>query len=121
MFGKNARHEPRRGGAISMRRLLGLSILSFAFASPALAAADFSGSWEVGVREFGGTNYYLPMTDGRLVLEKQGDGYSGRFNQLTFNGTVEKDGLHLKCSDQGRACGTLVLQISGNLLTGKGD
>ena len=104
-----------------MKRLLGLSLLSFAFASPALAAADFSGSWEVGVREFGGTNYYLPMTDGRLVLEKQGDGYSGRFNQLTFNGTVEKDGLHLKCSDQGRACGTLVLQISGNLLTGKGD
>ena len=104
-----------------MKRLLGLSLLSFAFASSALAAADFSGSWEIGVREFGGTNYYLPMTDGRLVLEKQGDGYSGRFNQLTFTGSVEKDRLHLKCNDQGRACGTLVLQISGNLLTGKGD
>lgn len=104
-----------------MKRLLGLSLLSFAFASPALAAADFSGSWEVGVREFGATNYYLPMTDGRLVLEKQGDGYSGRFNQLTFSGTVEKDRLHLACNDQGRACGMLVLQISGNLLTGKGD
>ena len=73
-----------------MKRLLGLSLLSFAFASSAFAAADFSGSWEIGVREFGGTNYYLPMTDGRLVLEKQGYGYSGRFNQLTFSGAVEK-------------------------------
>jgi len=104
-----------------MKRLVGLSILSFALASPALAAADFSGTWEIGVREFGGTNYYLPMTDGRLVLEKRGDGYGGRFNQLTFSGSVEKDGLHLTCSDQGRACGMLVLQISGNMLTGKGD
>jgi len=110
-----------------MKRLLGTVCLSFAFASPALtspawaAATDFSGTWEVGVREFGGTNYYLPMTDGRLVLEKQGEGYSGRFNQLTFTGTVEKDGLHLSCNEMGRACGMLVLQISRDLLTGKGN
>jgi amidase len=107
-------------GGVMKKLFLGFG-LSFAFASPALAATDFSGSWEVGVREFGAINYYLPMTDGRLVLEKQGDGYSGRFNQLTFSGSVEKDGLHLTCNDQGRACGRLVVQISGNLLTGKGD
>jgi acetamidase/formamidase len=95
--------------------------LSFALSSPALAASDFSGSWEVSVREFGGANYYLPMTDGRLMLEKHGDGYSGRFNQLTFTGNVEKDGLHLACNEQGRACGMLVVQIANNLLTGKGE
>jgi amidase len=104
-----------------MKRLFWFSCLSFAFASPALAAADYSGVWEVGVREYGGANYYLPMTDGRLVLEKQGEGYSGRFNQLTFTGTLEKDGLHLSCNDQGRACGMMVLQTSGNQLSGKGE
>jgi len=105
----------------SMKRLLCLSAMFLALASPALAAADFSGVWEVGVREFGGTNYYLPVTDGRLVLEKQGEGYSGRFNQLTFTGTLEKDGLHLSCNEQGRACGTLVLQIAKDQLSGKGE
>ena len=104
-----------------MKRLLLASCFTAAFALPAQAAADFSGSWEISVREFGGANYYLPMTDGRLMLEKQGDGYSGRFNQLTFTGIVEKDGLHLTCNEQGRACGILVVQIANNLLTGKGE
>ena len=90
-------------------------------ASPALAAPDFSGSWEVAVREFGDKNYYLPMTDGRLVLESQGDSYTGRFNQIAFTGSLEKDGLHLSCNEKGRDCGRLVLQISGNRLSGKGD
>lgn len=103
-----------------MKRLYWACCLSLAFSTPALAAADFSGSWEVSVREFGGANYYLPMTDGRLVLDKQGEGYSGRFNQLTFTGKAEMDGLHLSCNEQGRACGTLVLQIANNLLSGKG-
>jgi acetamidase/formamidase len=61
------------------------------------------------------------VTDGRLVLEKQGEGYSGRFNQLAFTGTVEKDGLHLSCDEHGRACGTLVLQIVKDQLSGKGE
>ena len=104
-----------------MKHLLLATCLSAAFASPVLAATDFSGTWEVGVREFGATNYYLPVTDGRLVLEKQGEGYSGRFNQLAFTGTVEKDGLHLSCDEHGRACGTLVLQIVKDQLSGKGE
>jgi amidase len=90
-------------------------------ASPALAAPDFSGSWEVGVREFGDKNYYLPMTDGRLVLEAHGDGYAGHFNQISFTGTMEKDGLHLSCNEKGRDCGKLVLTLSGNRLFGKGE
>jgi len=89
--------------------------------SPAMAAPDFSGSWDVGVREFGDKNYYLPMTDGRLVLEAHGDSYTGRFNQITFTGSVEGDGLHLACNEKGRDCGRLVLQLSGNRLSGKGD
>lgn len=102
-----------------------LGFLTCAFllsgAAAALAAPDYSGSWEVGVREFGGTNYYLPMQDGRLVLEARGDGYTGRFNDLTFSGGVEKDGLHLSCNEKGRDCGKLVLALSGNQLSGKGD
>ena len=90
-------------------------------ASPALAAPDFSGIWEVAVREFGDKNYYLPVTDGRLVLEGHGDSYTGRFNQITFTGSLEKDGLHLSCNEKGRDCGKLVLQLSGNRLSGKGD
>ena len=66
-----------------------LGWLTFLFlvsgASVAAAAPDYSGTWEIGVREFGGTNYYLPMQDGRLVLEANGDSYKGRFNQITFN------------------------------------
>ena len=90
-------------------------------ASPALAAPDFSGTWEVGVREYGGANYYLPMQDGRLTLEAHGDSYTGRFNEIAFTGSVQKDGLHLSCNEKGRDCGTLVLQLSGNRLSGKGD
>ena len=90
-------------------------------ASPAVAATDYSGSWEVAVREFGDKNYYLPVQDGRLILEAHGDNYTGRFNQIAFTGSLEKDGLHLSCSEKGRDCGKLVLQLSGNRLSGKGD
>jgi amidase len=102
-----------------------LGWLTFLFLLPcagvAAAAPDYSGTWEIGVREFGGTNYYLPMQDGRLVLEASGDSYKGRFNQITFSGNLQKDGLHLSCNEQGRDCGQLVLQLSGNQLSGKGD
>jgi acetamidase/formamidase len=90
-------------------------------ASPALAAPDYSGGWEVAVREFGDKNYYLLMTDGRLMLEAHGDSYTGRFNQVSFTGSQEKDGLHLSCNEKGRDCGTLVLRLSGDALSGKGD
>lgn len=90
-------------------------------ASPAVAAPDFSGSWEVAIREFGDKNSYLPMTDGRLVVEGHGDSYTGRFNQVTFTGSLEKDGLHFSCNEKGRDCGRLVLQLSGNRLSGRGD
>jgi amidase len=90
-------------------------------ASAALAAPDFSGTWEVGVREFGGKSFYLPVQDGRLVLESRGGSYTGHLNQLTFSGNAEGDALHLSCNDRGRACGDLVLQLSGNQLSGKGD
>jgi acetamidase/formamidase len=103
-----------------MNRLYLLSS-ALLLASPAMAASDFSGSWEVSVREFGDHNSYLPMTDGRLVIEGQGDSYSGRFDRVSFTGHVEKDGLHLSCSDKGRDCGQLVLQMSGNRLSGKGE
>jgi amidase len=90
-------------------------------ASPAVAATDYSGRWEVAVREFGDKNYYLPVQDGRLILEAHGDNYTGRFNQVVFSGSLEKDGLHLSCNEKGRDCGKLVLQLSGNRLSGKGD
>jgi acetamidase/formamidase len=83
-------------------------------------AADFTGTWEVGVREYGGRSYYIPMQDGRLVVQEQGGRYSARYNQVTFAGTLQKDGLHLVCSDRGKACGELVVQVTGDRITGKG-
>ena len=83
-------------------------------------AADFIGTWEVGVREYGGRSYYIPMQDGRLVVQEQGGRYSARYNQVTFAGTLQKDGLHLACSDRGKACGELVVQAKDDLISGKG-
>jgi amidase len=103
-----------------MKRLV-LLVGALLLASPALAAPAFSGDWEVGVREFGDKNYYLPMTDGRLVLEARDDSYTGRFNQIAFTGSLEKDGLHLSCTEKGKDCGRLVLRLSGNRLSGKGE
>ena len=104
-----------------MSRLVPVS-LAFLLACPAaaLAAPDFSGSWEIGVREYGQKNYYLPMTDGRLILEMQGGRYAGHFNQLSFAGDLQKDGLHLRCEDGGKPCGTFVLHASSAELTGEG-
>ena len=104
-----------------MMRYFTLLAGALLLASPALAAPDFSGSWEVAVREFGDRNYYLPMTDGRLVMEAHGDSYEGHFNQVSFSGSLQKDGLHLSCNERGRDCGKLLLQLSGSRLTGKGD
>lgn len=103
-----------------MRRLAVLATLVL-LPVPALAAPDLSGNWEVAVREFGDHNYYLPMQDGRLTLESHGDSYTGRFDQITFTGILQKDGLHLSCNEKGRDCGRLVLQLSGNRLSGKGE
>jgi amidase len=103
-----------------MRRIAFLAS-AMLLASPAFAATDYSGSWEVAVREFSDKNYYLPMQDGRLLLEAHGGTYTGRFNQVTFTGGMEKDGLHLSCNEKGRDCGNLVLQLSGSKLFGKGD
>src|SRR5579863_2631795 len=103
-----------------MRRFVFLAS-AMLLASPSFAATDYSGNWEVAVREFGDKNYYLPMQDGRLLLEAHGDTYAGRFNQVTFTGKLEKDRLHLSCNEKGRDCGNLVLQLAGNRLSGKGD
>jgi acetamidase/formamidase len=105
-----------------MNRLIPLS-LAFVLACPAAALAaapDFAGTWEIAIREFGMKNYYLPVTDGRLILDKQGEGYVAQLGKLTFAGDVQKDGLHLGCRD-GKSCGSLVLHLSGAQLTGEGS
>jgi acetamidase/formamidase len=88
--------------------------------STAVAAPDYAGRWEIAVREFGQKNYYLPMQDGRLILSQQAGRYSGSFGRLGFTGSLERDGLHLTCSDGGRACGQLVLRLGASGLTGSG-
>ena len=105
-----------------MNRLVPLS-LAFLLGCPAaaLAVSDFSGSWEVAVREYGMKNYYLPITDGRLVLDRQGEGYVAHLGKLSFAGDVQKDGLHLNCQDGAKPCGSLVLHLSGAGLTGEGS
>jgi hypothetical protein len=52
---------------------LGLLTATFLLSgSVAALAADITGTWAVGVREYGRRNYYIPMQDGRLVSEDQG-------------------------------------------------
>jgi acetamidase/formamidase len=96
-----------------------LSVALIAIAPATALAADYAGSWEVAVRESGGKNYYLPMTDGRLLIEAGGQ--AARFNRLAFTGRLEKDGLHLACTTPAKPCGELVLQLTGERLTGTGS
>jgi amidase len=104
-----------------MNRLVSLSaVLLLLCPAVAQAATDFSGAWEIGVREFGAKNYYLPMTDGRLVLEKQASGYVAHYNQLTLTGTQDNNSLLLACAQGGKSCGSFALKLTGNQLAGTG-
>lgn len=98
-----------------------LLLAGAAIGAPALAAdvsGTWSGTWNLAVREAGARNYYLPMTDGRLVIERGGQ--TAHFGRLVFSGTAQADGLHLACSRQGKPCGTLVVKGAGDRLTGAG-
>ena len=105
-----------------MIRSVSLSLILLASASaPALAQGDFSGTWEVAVREFGQKNFYLPMVDGRLTVEQRDGRYVAAYNQKPlFSGNLEKGGLRLTCTDSGKPCGEFVLRLSGSRLTGSG-
>ena len=81
-------------------------------------AADYSGTWDVGVREAGAKNFYLPMTDGRLVIEA--GNRAAHYDRLNFTTSEQADGLHLACMSGTRACGALVLHLAGDRLTGSG-
>ena len=96
-------------------------VLLMPCATAALAQPDFSGTWEVAVREFGQKNFYLPMVDGRLTIEPRDGRYVASYNRKAmFSGRLEKDSLHLTCDDNGKACGAFVLRRSGSQLTGSG-
>lgn len=105
--------------------MIRFAALSFALlasgATSALAQDDFSGTWDVAVREFGQKNFYLLMVDGRLTVQQQGDRYTATYNQKPMlSGQLEKDGLRLTCADGGKPCGEFVLRRTGNRLTGSG-
>ena len=104
-----------------MNKLVSLSA-ALLLLSPgaALAATDFSGTWEFSVREFGDHNFYLPLTDGRLVLERRASGYVALNGPLTLNGTPERGGLKLDCEQGGKSCGGFALKLSGGQLSGSG-
>jgi len=104
-----------------MNKLVSLSAALLLLSSgAALAATDFSGTWEFSVREFGDHNFYLPLTDGRLTLEKRAGGYVAHNGPLTLNGTPDKDGLKLDCEQGGKSCGGFALKFSGGQLSGSG-
>lgn len=104
-----------------MNRLISLSAALLLLCPPAaLAATDFSGTWEFAVREFGDHNFYLPLTDGRLTLEKQGAGYVAHHNKLTLSGPADNSGLKLACQQDGKSCGSFALKMSGAQLSGSG-
>jgi acetamidase/formamidase len=95
-----------------------LAAALMACAPCAALAADYSGTWEVAVREAGHKNYYLPMIDGRLVIEA--GNAAARYNRLAFTGSEQGDGLHLACRAAGKSCGSLVLRLAGDRLAGTG-
>jgi amidase len=112
---RHKNQRARRGG----RMKTALLSLAMVIALPVAAlAADYSGAWDVAVREAGHKNYYLPMTDGRLVIEP--GNRAARYDQLRFNTSEAPDGLHLACMRGERSCGALVLQLSGERLSGSG-
>ena len=87
----------------------------------AWAQSDFSGTWEVAVREFGQKNFYLPMIDGRLTIEQRDDRYVAAYDRKPmFSGRLENGELHLNCEDGGKPCGAFILHRSGSRLTGSG-
>jgi acetamidase/formamidase len=103
-----------------MKRLLtGLFLIA---STAAMAApADFSGRWDVAVREFGQKNFYLPMQDGRLVVTVEGDHAMASFNRLMFHGTAGRDSISLDCMDGASPCGTLTLKLNRAGLLGEGQ
>lgn len=105
-----------------MIRSVSLSLVLLVSASAEVfAQTDYSGTWEVAVREFSQKNHYLLMVDGRLKIEQREGRYIATYNERAlFSGTPQKDGLHLTCQDNGTNCGELVLRISGGQLTGGG-
>ena len=61
-------------------------------ATTALAQSDFTGSWEVAVREFGQKNFYLPMAEGAKAPANEFFGNSGigmAASAATFEGTAK--------------------------------
>lgn len=105
-----------------MIRSVSLSLVLLVSAcAEGFAQTGYLGAWEVAVRELGQKNHYLPLVDGRLIVEQREGGYAGTYNgRALFSGNLEKDGLHLRCRDSGADCGKLVLQSSGGQLTGGG-
>lgn len=105
-----------------MIRSVSLSLVLLMSASGgALAQADYAGTWEVAVREFGQKNHYLLMVDGRLKVEQREGRYTATYNERALlSGNLEKDGLHLTCRDNGADCGEFVLRAAGGQLTGGG-
>ena len=95
-----------------------LALAMSATLTSAALAADYSGTWEVGVREAGAKNFYLPMTDGRLEIES--GNRAAHYDRLNFTVSEQADGLHLACMNGTRSCGTLVLRLAGDRLTGAG-
>lgn len=106
-------------GASAKTVLLPLLLCAgLAFPAGSALAADISGTWNLTVREAGARNFYLPMTDGRLVVAENGQ--SARFGHLAFTGQTRADGLHLACTRGARPCGTLVVTAADGKLTGTG-
>ncbi|MGA2563710.1 MAG: hypothetical protein ABSF96_09130 [Steroidobacteraceae bacterium] len=95
-----------------------LALAMNAALTSAALAVDYSGTWEVGVREAGAKNFYLPMTDGRLVIET--GNRAAHYDRLNFTTSEQADGLHLVCMNGTRSCGALVLHLGANRLTGAG-
>ncbi len=111
------RHHARHRMGVRMKAVFLALAISTTLPATALAA-DYSGTWDVAVREAGARNFYLPMIDGRLVIEA--GNRAARYDQLAFTASEAADGLHLACMRGTASCGVLVLQLNGGRLVGRG-
>ena len=104
-----------------MKTTLSAGLAALALSFPASAgASDYAGRWEISGRQFGMFPAFQPITDGRLEITGAGTEFRATYNALHFTGEAQKDGLHLTCSVEGKACGTLLLQETKGALKGSG-
>lgn len=82
--------------------------------APALAAADLSGSWELVIK--GGDN----VSAQRVKVTAKDGAYTFTFQGSTFTGKLANGAIELRCTEDGKDCGSLKGAASDSAMSGEG-